>query len=108
MALSGFTVEFTSPVSATKLFNAGIIDGRNLGPKFMPQVIESFVILEGDGGVGTIQQFNFTDAMPIKYAKERVDILDKENLEYKYTLIERWSTWQESGMGQQPHYVGVR
>ncbi|KAF9606309.1 hypothetical protein IFM89_024977 [Coptis chinensis] len=61
MALSGFTVEFTSPVSATKLFNAGIIDGHNLGPKLMPQVIESIAILEGDGGVGTIKQANFTD-----------------------------------------------
>ncbi|KAF9606311.1 hypothetical protein IFM89_024979 [Coptis chinensis] len=88
MALSGFTVEFTSPVSATKLFNAGIIDGHNLGPKLMPQVIESIAILEGDGGVGTIKQANFTDVVPFKYTKERVDILDKENLEYKSTLIE--------------------
>ncbi|KAF9589225.1 hypothetical protein IFM89_020663 [Coptis chinensis] len=88
MALSGYTVEFTSPVSATKLFNAGIIDGHNLGPKLMPQVIESIVILEGDGGVGTIKQANFTDVVPFKYTKERVDFLDRENLEYKYTLIE--------------------
>ncbi|KAF9607695.1 hypothetical protein IFM89_038235 [Coptis chinensis] len=88
MALTSFTTEFTSPVSARKLFNAGVLDGHNLGPKLMPQVIVSTEILEGDGGVGTIKQANFTDAMPFKYIKERTDILDKEKLEYKFTLIE--------------------
>ncbi|KAF9607699.1 hypothetical protein IFM89_038239 [Coptis chinensis] len=88
MALSGFTLEISSPVAARILFNAGVVDGHNLGPKIMPQVIVSTEILEGDGGVGTIKQNNFTDAMPFKYIKERIDILDKEKLEYKITVIE--------------------
>ncbi|PIA32879.1 hypothetical protein AQUCO_04300074v1 [Aquilegia coerulea] len=88
MGITGFTVEITTPISAAKMFNAAILDGHNLVPKLMPGIISSASISEGDVGVGSIKQINFTDAMPFAYLKERIDVLDKENFECKFTLIE--------------------
>ncbi|KAF5194331.1 Pathogenesis-related protein [Thalictrum thalictroides] len=88
MGITGFTVEITTPISANKMFHAAILDGHNLVPKLMPEIISSASISEGDVRVGSIKQINFTEAMPFAYLKERIDILDKENLECKFTLIE--------------------
>ncbi|PIA61229.1 hypothetical protein AQUCO_00300629v1 [Aquilegia coerulea] len=88
MGLSGFTMEITSSVSAVRMFNAAVLDGHKLAPKLMPALVVSSLILEGDGGVGTIKQINFTEASQFSFIKERVDVLNKEHLEYKVTVIE--------------------
>lgn len=88
MAVVTFTEDIASPVPATRLFKAMIVDADNLLPKIVPQAIKSVERIEGDGGPGTIKQMNFTEGTPFKYVKHRIDALDKEKMAYAYTLIE--------------------
>ncbi|MQL99079.1 hypothetical protein Taro_031796 [Colocasia esculenta] len=83
-----FTEEFTSKVAPSKLFQAGAVDSHNLIPKLMPEAVSSATLLVGDGGVGTVKLFKFTDVVPYDSLKERVELLDKENLEYTHSWIE--------------------
>ncbi|KAL7104887.1 hypothetical protein ACP275_07G009800 [Erythranthe tilingii] len=82
------TEEFTSAVSAPRLFKALILDSDNLIPQIAPQAIKNVEILQGDGGPGTIKQINFAPGSEFKYMKHRIDALDEENMSYNYTLIE--------------------
>ncbi|KAL5982746.1 hypothetical protein ACLOJK_016822 [Asimina triloba] len=76
-------------VPPTVLWKAFATDSQNLMPKILPHVIKSIVVLEGDGGVGTVKQCNFTDAVKdFTYWKEQVDELDEENSTLKYSVIE--------------------
>ncbi|KAK9084292.1 hypothetical protein Scep_030763 [Stephania cephalantha] len=103
-----FAEEFKSSVAPSRLWKAGVLDLHVLAPKIASQFIES-VEVEGDGGVGTTKTFNFTagirltlvelvesnyregpkKAVPtLRYVKNKVDVLDNENLVYKYTVVE--------------------
>eukprot|EP00253_Pinus_taeda_P021249 PITA_21249 len=83
------TTEDVCVVEAKRLWNAMVKDGHNLFPKVLPEFFSSVTFLQGDGGIGTIKQFNFTSAnKDFSYAKERVDEIDEENLVYKYTTID--------------------
>ncbi|KAH7511428.1 hypothetical protein ACOSP7_007239 [Xanthoceras sorbifolium] len=81
--------EYKSPITIERLWRAAIIDAHNLMPKLLPQIISSIEILEGDGGVGTITKFNFTDAVEkYRYVKDRVEAMDHENHVFKYSIVE--------------------
>lgn len=86
-AAVSFTEEFTSPIPAPRLFKALILDADNLLPKIVPQAIKSIETIEGNGGPGTIKKLNFGDGTH-KFAKHRVDVLDKEKMIYVYTLVD--------------------
>ena len=59
--------EEVSQVEARRLWNAMTKDGHNLLPKVLPEIFASVTLLQGDGGVGTIKQLNFTRGItPIK------------------------------------------
>ncbi|XP_015959626.1 pathogenesis-related protein STH-2-like [Arachis duranensis] len=83
-----FTHEFCSSVAPPRLFKGLITDSSNLLPKLLPQLIKDVTIIQGDGEAGTIEQVNFAQAIPFKYLKHRIDVVDKENLVCKYTMIE--------------------
>ena len=87
---SGVIINFEveSPVSAGRMFKAALVDWHNLGPKLAPHVLASASIVEGDGGVGSLRQLNFTSAMPFSCVKERLDFVDHEKFECKITAIE--------------------
>ncbi|EEF45600.1 Major pollen allergen Bet v 1-D/H, putative [Ricinus communis] len=58
-------------------------------PKLLPGIISSIDILEGDGGVGTIKKFNFTNAVKeCSYVKDRVEVMDEENRIFTYSIVE--------------------
>lgn len=59
MGVFSFAHEFESPISASRLFKALMLDSHTLLPKLIPQSIESIVFCEGCGGVGSIKQTNF-------------------------------------------------
>ncbi|XLR61093.1 hypothetical protein HN51_004357 [Arachis hypogaea] len=80
--------EYTSPISPTRLFKALVVDSHNLIPKLLPQAVAGIQLIHGDGGTGSIRQINFLEAIPFKYLKHRIDVVDKENLVCKYTMIE--------------------
>ncbi|RWR76477.1 pathogenesis-related protein 1-like protein [Cinnamomum micranthum f. kanehirae] len=89
MVKGSFTEEKESVLPPSRLWKAGIRDALNLLPKIMPEVIASYQLLQGDGGVGSIRQLNFTLAFEaFTYVKDRVDIMDDEKHVFKYTVIE--------------------
>ncbi|KAM0870885.1 hypothetical protein ACQ4PT_039738 [Festuca glaucescens] len=83
-----WTLEIESPVAAPRLFKAGVMDWHTLAPKLAPHIIASAHPVEGEGGVGSVRQFNFTSAMPFSIMKEKLDFLDMEKCECKSTLLE--------------------
>ncbi|XP_078160740.1 pathogenesis-related protein 1-like [Carex rostrata] len=85
---SSWSCEVESSVPAPRLFKAAIMDWHNLAPKLSPDKVVSAVPVEGDGGVGSIRQFNFAPGMPFSYVKERLDFIDVEKFEVKSSLIE--------------------
>ncbi|XP_022749048.1 major allergen Pru ar 1-like [Durio zibethinus] len=88
MGITSFTQEFTCPIDAARMFKALIIESNTLIPKLLPQFIKSVDVIHGDGGAGSIEQVNFTEASHFKYVKHRIDELDRDNLMCKYTMIE--------------------
>ncbi|XP_068661418.1 major allergen Pru ar 1-like [Aristolochia californica] len=88
MVAGSYTHESVSPVPVSRLWKASA-DTDKIVPKILPEIISSIVVLEGDGGVGTIKQINFTQAMKeFSYVKERVDAVDPEKCVYKSTVLE--------------------
>ena len=49
---STWTLEIESPVAASRLFRAGVMDWHNLAPKVAPHIIASAHPVEGAGGIG--------------------------------------------------------
>ncbi|XP_058099990.1 pathogenesis-related protein 1-like [Magnolia sinica] len=89
MVKGAISHHMVSPLPPARLWKAIAKDPHNLMPKIMPQIISSIVVLEGDGGVGTVKQANFTDAIKdFSYWKERVDEIDEEKTVCKYSVIE--------------------
>ncbi|RWR88260.1 major pollen allergen Bet v 1-F/I [Cinnamomum micranthum f. kanehirae] len=99
MVASRVSNEMLSPVAPSRLWKAVVKDSHNLMPKLMPDIISSIVVLEGNGGVGTIGQSNFTSgiyASSAKYAaikdfsywKDRVEAIDDEKRVFRYSVIE--------------------
>ncbi|KXG39554.1 pathogenesis-related protein 1-like [Sorghum bicolor] len=85
---SSWTLEIPSPVAAPRLFRAAVMDWHTLAPKVASHVVASAHPVEGDGGVGSVRQFNFTSFMPFSFMKERLDFLDVDKCECKNTLVE--------------------
>ncbi|XP_010278417.1 PREDICTED: pathogenesis-related protein 1-like [Nelumbo nucifera] len=89
MVKGSITEEYVSKVSVERLWKASICDAHNLMPKVVPGHIKSIELLEGDGGVGTVKHFHFTDVMKdFEYLKDRVDVIDHANHVFKSSIIE--------------------
>ncbi|KOM33469.1 pathogenesis-related protein STH-2-like [Vigna umbellata] len=88
MGITTYTQEYSSTVAPSRMFKALIVDSKNLLPKLLPQFVKDVNVIQGDGEAGSIEQVNFNEASPFKYLKHRIDVLDKENLVCKYTMIE--------------------
>ncbi|XP_040993226.1 major pollen allergen Bet v 1-D/H-like [Juglans microcarpa x Juglans regia] len=81
--------EHTSPVAAERLWRASIGDIRNLMPRLLPQLVSSIVVLEGDGGAGTIMRHNLKNAVKeFGFVKDRIEVIDHDNHIFKYSVIE--------------------
>ncbi|KAE9610022.1 putative START-like domain, Bet v I type allergen [Lupinus albus] len=88
MGVSTFKHEYSSSIAPSRIFKALIIDSRILLPKLLPQFVKEIILIQGDGEAGSIEQINFNEASPFKYLKQKIEVLDKDNLVCKYTLIE--------------------
>ncbi|KAL8484915.1 hypothetical protein ACS0TY_027279 [Phlomoides rotata] len=88
MGVIKITQEFTSPIARDRVFKAVVLESNILLPKLLPQFFKSIDLLKGDGGVGSVEQVNFTESSQFKYMKNRLDELDKEKFMCKYTMIE--------------------
>ncbi|GAA0185339.1 pathogenesis-related protein [Lithospermum erythrorhizon] len=88
MGVLEFKDTLTSQVPAAKLFKAWFVDINTLLPMVAPDQVKSVDLIEGNGGPGSIKQVNFTEAVPIKYVKYKIDALDEKKLTYADTVIE--------------------
>lgn len=61
MTITSFTEEFASTFPPEVLFKANTRKRDEVYPKAYPDVCKSTAIVEGDGGVGSVGQMNFTD-----------------------------------------------
>ncbi|KAM0834860.1 hypothetical protein ACQ4PT_063319 [Festuca glaucescens] len=93
---NSLTLELESQVSAPHMFRATVMDWHTLAPKLAPHIFDSAHLLEGDGSIGSVRHYNCTSAMPFKVIKTKVEFLDVDKCECKYTIecdgIET-STW---------------
>ncbi|XP_068666546.1 major strawberry allergen Fra a 1.07-like [Aristolochia californica] len=88
MVAGSYSQVFVSPVSPDRLWKASK-DTRNLIPKLIPNQVASIVLLEGDGGVGSVTQFNFGEGLKdLGYVKNRIVAMDDENYVFKSSLVE--------------------
>ncbi|XP_072975541.1 major strawberry allergen Fra a 1-2-like [Typha angustifolia] len=89
MVSGSFTDECTSSIAVERLWKAGILDAHNLIPKIASDQIKSIEIIQGDGGVGTVKKFCFTEAVkPFSTLTDRVEVLDNEKHIFKYSIVE--------------------
>ncbi|XP_010551083.1 PREDICTED: major pollen allergen Car b 1-like [Tarenaya hassleriana] len=79
--------ETASSIPPARLFKAIVLESHTLMPKILPQAIKSIQV-HGDGGAGTTFTTIFAPGFPYKNSKSRVESLDVENLEYKYSVVE--------------------
>jgi hypothetical protein len=89
MAVLSYDNDHTTAIPATTLFKAFVLEPETLLPKAAPQAIQSVETLEGDGGVGTVRKTTFVKG---KWAKHKIEAIDKENLSYTYVMIEHDSS----------------
>ncbi|KAK4758630.1 hypothetical protein SAY87_019931 [Trapa incisa] len=94
MSAFSFAHEVESPISPRRIFKALILDSHTLLPKIMPGS-NSVVFLQGHGAPSSLTFCLFSFHHPplsigclIRYAKHRIDELDRENCRCKYTLID--------------------
>ena len=57
---NSWTHEIESSVAAPRLFRAGVMDWHTLAPKLAPHIVASANPVNGEGGIGSVRQFNFT------------------------------------------------
>ncbi|KAG0481006.1 hypothetical protein HPP92_011574 [Vanilla planifolia] len=89
MVAGSFTRESTSTIPLERIWKAGILDAHNLIPKLLPNFISSVDLVEGDGGVGTIKRFNFTDVVKeFRFATDKTVVLDNEKYVVKQDVLE--------------------
>ncbi|NP_001295741.1 major allergen Pru ar 1-like [Jatropha curcas] len=87
MAILTTQTEIATAVPPAKLYKALLLEAHVYAPKILPQSIKSIVLLQGDGGVGTIKQTDFKEGFGV-YLKVKVDAVDEGNLKYIYTAFE--------------------
>lgn len=81
--------DYTSPVEPHRLFEAHCLDDHNFMPKFLPESFRSIeYVCGGAPAVGSVKRVNFAKGRPFKCTTYRVDELDVDKLNIKYTIIE--------------------
>lgn len=79
MGVTGFSFEFTSTVAPARMFKAAVLDSHNLEPKVLPDVISSAGLIHGDGGVGSVKQYKFTEGLSLTHSFSSAEFLWSES-----------------------------
>ncbi|KDP26936.1 hypothetical protein JCGZ_21029 [Jatropha curcas] len=79
--------EVVTAISPEKMFKVFVLEDSVIIPKIIP-VIKSIEIIEGNGGPGTIKKTTFVEGSEVKYVKNTIDAIDKDNFIYNYTTFE--------------------
>ncbi|KAM0870396.1 hypothetical protein ACQ4PT_040028 [Festuca glaucescens] len=83
---NSWTHETESQVAAPRMFRACVMDYHTLAPKLAPHIIDNAHHVEGDGGVGSIRHYNCGSAVPFNVVKKKIEFLDVDKCEFKYTI----------------------
>ncbi|XP_075508113.1 major strawberry allergen Fra a 1-3-like [Primulina tabacum] len=84
-----FSKEIKVQVTPKRMFKAFVTDAHNILPKIIPHIVKSIDILEGEGGVtGCVRQINFPHGAPFSHMKDKLELVDAENLVVKFVLFE--------------------
>ncbi|KAM0906557.1 hypothetical protein ACQ4PT_016695 [Festuca glaucescens] len=83
---NSWTLDLESQVSAPRKFRATVMDWHNLAPKLAPHIVNSAHHVEGDGGIGSVRHYNCGSAVPFNSMKKKVEFLDVDKCECKYTI----------------------
>ncbi|KAM0870395.1 hypothetical protein ACQ4PT_040027 [Festuca glaucescens] len=78
--------ESKSEVAVPRMFRACVMDCHTLAPKLAPHIIDNAHHVEGDGGVGSIRHYNCGSSVPFNVVKKKIDFLDVDKCECKYTI----------------------
>ncbi|GAB4841084.1 hypothetical protein Ancab_021829 [Ancistrocladus abbreviatus] len=71
------------------MFKALCVDNHMLFPMLMGESIKSIEFVQGDDvSVGSIRQLNFSEGIPYKYVRQRIDELDADKFYCKHTTFE--------------------
>eukprot|EP01018_Ginkgo_biloba_P014557 Gb_11196 [translate_table: standard] len=99
-AVRSVNAETVIAVEPKRMFKA-MADWPNVLPKAAPHIVSSVSILQGDGGVGSIiTQTNVQNAKGVTGGKAKVDVVDEDNLVYKYSVLEGVHEGKEAGPGK--------
>ncbi|KAK8585863.1 hypothetical protein V6N13_050833 [Hibiscus sabdariffa] len=89
MGVFTYEYEVSTTIPPAKMFKACILDGQNLIPKVVPdQAFESVEFIKGNGEPGTVKKITFAEGSQFGYMVEEVEALDKDELVYRYSVIE--------------------
>ncbi|TYH82621.1 hypothetical protein ES332_D02G074600v1 [Gossypium tomentosum] len=88
MGVLTYESEVITAIPPAKMFKACILDGDNLIPKILAQAFKSIEYIEGNGEPGSIKKVTFGEGSQLKYMKQKVEAVDKENFVYIYSVIE--------------------
>ncbi|XP_073148446.1 pathogenesis-related protein STH-2-like [Henckelia pumila] len=83
--------ELKVKVAPKRFFKALITDAQHVLPEIVPHIFKTIEILEQgrDGGAtGCIRRISFTDAIPFSHLKDKLEVVDTENLVVKINLFE--------------------
>ncbi|KAL8100399.1 pathogenesis-related protein 2-like [Apium graveolens] len=81
-------VEVRSSVTAAEMYKAMFLDMDVVIPQILPQLIKSIQILDGEGGVGTIKYLTYGQAVKATSVKQKVIVMDEEEMTYSYIVFE--------------------
>ncbi|KAG9459527.1 hypothetical protein H6P81_004035 [Aristolochia fimbriata] len=88
MVAGSYSKACVSAHALARLWNASN-DTHKLVPKLIPHQVSHIDVLEGNGGVGTVLQFNFgQDLKHLSHVKNRIEAIDDENHVMKFRVLE--------------------
>ncbi|XP_068661050.1 major strawberry allergen Fra a 1-2-like [Aristolochia californica] len=84
MVAGEYSRDAFSSVPPTRFWKA-FADSGNLIPKLLPEVVASIELVEGNGGAGSVQKFNFKNGPSLV---SNVLVMDHEKYLYRYAILE--------------------
>ncbi|KAK9139267.1 hypothetical protein Scep_008948 [Stephania cephalantha] len=88
MGWKRFEVEIESPVSASRLFKAAVVDSHNLVPNLVPQIITGIKMIRDETTGRLFKRTEFSEFVPFRYTLDRVDVMDEKSCSFNYWLVE--------------------
>ncbi|KAL1832572.1 hypothetical protein ACET3Z_002223 [Daucus carota] len=77
----------SSKMTAAQLYKNMFIDMDKVMPKILPQIFKSVRLVEGDGGVGTVKEITYGEAVKATTMIQKLVEMDPEAMTYTKVII---------------------